>query len=90
LRAIAREPLSGNLALVIEYRINEFLRAEDDTRLALERWRDAIEAEAAEEPSLRVGDSARLREHAAQKVHHGERVGLIAARSRCDQNKPVV
>jgi hypothetical protein len=51
LRVAALSPSTGNEARVIEYRVDEFLRAADDKRLALESLSAAIEAEAAEQPS---------------------------------------
>jgi hypothetical protein len=51
LRALAKDPLSGNQALMAEYRITEFLGAKrPDRKSALERLRKAIDAEAAKEP----------------------------------------
>ena len=52
LRALAKEPFSGNQVLMAEYRITEFLGAKVANRKsALERLRNAINAEAAKEPS---------------------------------------
>jgi len=51
LRALAKEPFSGNQVLMAEYRITEFLGAKrPDRKSALERLRKAINSEAAREP----------------------------------------
>jgi alcohol dehydrogenase class IV len=51
LRALAKEPLSGNQALMAEYRITEFLGAKVANRKStLERLRNAIDAEAGKAP----------------------------------------
>jgi hypothetical protein len=51
LRALAKEPFSGNQVLMAEYRITEFLGTKVANRKsALERLRKAIDAEAAKEP----------------------------------------
>ena len=51
LRVLAKEPLSSNQTLMAEYRITEFLGAKVANRKsALERLRNAIDAEAAREP----------------------------------------
>jgi hypothetical protein len=51
LRALAKEELSDNQALMAEYRITEFLGAKvADRKSALDRLRKVIDAEAAKEP----------------------------------------